>query len=234
VLGHEITSTITALDSRTNTIVWQERKPGADNKGAMSTAGDLVFSGQPDGNFVAYNVRTGEKLWTFQTGWGIGAPPMTYEVDGVQYVTVAAGGNRGGITTLDGDAVWTFSLNGTMDEVTGPGPVQTKVTLGTGAPTRVGQMVGGPTTLGGPWTYEGTVRTIDFRFDPQRVGAAVGETVNWFNEGSTLHTVTEQNKAFDSGDLASGASFSWTPAAAGSYVYICVPHPWMIGEVVVG
>jgi quinohemoprotein ethanol dehydrogenase len=179
VLGHKITSTITAMDSRTNKIVWQHRKDGGDNKGAMSTAGDLVFTGQPDGNFVAYNVRTGDELWKFQTGWGIGAPPMTYEVDGVQYVTVAAGGNRGGITTLDGDAVWTFSLNGTMDEVAAPGPVQTKVALGTGAPTRVGGTVGGPTTLGGPWIYEGTVRTLDYRFDPQRVGASVGETVNW-------------------------------------------------------
>ena len=76
---------------------------------------------------MAYNVRTGETLWKFQTGWGISAPPMTYEVDGVQYVAVAAGGNRGGITTLDGDAVWAFALNGTMDEVASPGPIQTKV-----------------------------------------------------------------------------------------------------------
>jgi len=41
---------------------------------------------------IAYDAASGNKLWTFQVGWGVGAPPMTYEVDGKQYVTVAAGG----------------------------------------------------------------------------------------------------------------------------------------------
>jgi quinohemoprotein ethanol dehydrogenase len=232
-IGHSIKSTITAMDSRTNKIVWQHYRDGDFNYGAVSTAGDLMFTGQVDGNMTAYNVRTGEKLWQFQVGWGVSAPPMTYEVDGVQYVAVAAGGNRGGLTTLDGDAVWAFSLNGTMDEVAAPGPIQTKVTLGTGAPTRVGQEVGGPTTLGGAWIFEGTVRTLDFRFDPQRVGISVGQTVSWENLGSTIHTVTEQRGAFDSGDFASGATYSRTFDAAGSFIYICTPHPWMIGEVVV-
>src|SRR4029077_4448255 len=130
---------------------------GGQGYGAMSTAGGLVFRGKLDGNLVAEDASTGQELWRCQTGWGISAPPMTYEVDGTQYVAVAAGGNRGGATTLDGDAVWAFSLNGTFDEVAAPPPIDTKVTL-TGTPVRLGGVVGNPTTtLGGAWTFEGTV-----------------------------------------------------------------------------
>src|SRR6185503_5106855 len=71
-LGSDITSTLTALDAKTNKIVWQKRKDGEDNKGALSTAGGLVFTGQPDGNAKAYDARTGDELWSFQVGWGIG------------------------------------------------------------------------------------------------------------------------------------------------------------------
>jgi quinohemoprotein ethanol dehydrogenase len=230
VLGSTITSTLTAMDSRTNKIVWQHRKAGERNYGTMSTAGDLLFTGEPGGEFKAYNIRTGDELWSFQVGWGISAPAMTYEVDGVQYVTVAAGGNRGGITTLDGDAVWTFSLNGTMDEVAAPGPVQTKVAL-TGTAVRVGGEVGGPTTLGGTWIFQGTVRTLDFRYDPQRIAVSTGTTVSWENLGAVGHTVTEQNRAFDSGDIPAGGTYSRLFDTAGNFLYICTPHPWMIGEV---
>ncbi len=60
----------------------------------MVTAGGLVFRGAPDGNFLALDAQTGEELWRFQTGFGADAPPMTYEVDGEQYVAIATGGNQ--------------------------------------------------------------------------------------------------------------------------------------------
>jgi alcohol dehydrogenase (cytochrome c) len=189
-----------------------------------------MFTGQVDGNLTAYDVKSGDQLWKFQVGWGISAPPMTYEVDGVQYVAVAAGGNRGGLTTLDGDAVWAFSLNGTLDQVAAPPPIETKVSLG-GAPVRLGGEVGAPTTLGGTWTFEGTARALDFRFDPQRIQIPAGTTISWENQGSTIHTVTAQNGAFDSGDLSAGQTFSYRFDTAGSYIYVCSPHPWMVGEV---
>jgi quinohemoprotein ethanol dehydrogenase len=148
------TNTVTAMDSRTNTIVWQKELPGARSYGAVSTAGNLVFVGQADGNLVAYDSTTGQELWKFQTGWGISAPPMSYEVDGVQYVAVASGGNRGGITTLDGDAVWSFSLNGVIDELPSPGQVSTRATVG--GNTRIGDAVGNAaTTVGAGWISRG-------------------------------------------------------------------------------
>src|SRR5207247_4242701 len=146
-----LNATMTAMDSRTNKIVWQKRIPGEMNYGWVSTAGNLAFGGQIDGNLVAYEAPTGKELWRFQVGWGISAPPMTYEVDGVQYVAVAAGGNRGGLTTLDGDAVWAFSLGGTVDQIASPPPIETRVSLG-GAAVRLGREVGRHITLGGTRT----------------------------------------------------------------------------------
>jgi quinohemoprotein ethanol dehydrogenase len=61
------------------------------NGGLLSTAGNLVFQGTADGRFVAYSADRGEKLWEVTVGTGIIAAPVTYEVDGVQYVSVMAG-----------------------------------------------------------------------------------------------------------------------------------------------
>ena len=61
--------------------------------GVMATAGNLVFAGEFDGQFSAFNATTGERLWHFQMGAGVNASPITYMVGGRQYVAVAAGGN---------------------------------------------------------------------------------------------------------------------------------------------
>ena len=92
----------------------------AQTPAAPRIAGGLVFRGKIDGNLDAYDAKTGDVLWTFQTGLGVSAPPMTWGDGTNQYVTLAVGGNRGGQITLDGDEVWTFSLNGLVDQVTAP------------------------------------------------------------------------------------------------------------------
>jgi quinohemoprotein ethanol dehydrogenase len=61
------------------------------NGGAVSTAGNLVFQGTADGEFVAYRADTGERLWSAETQAGVLAGPISYEVDGEQYVAVEAG-----------------------------------------------------------------------------------------------------------------------------------------------
>ena len=68
---------------------------GGNGGGSTTTAGGLSVRGEPDGNFLALNAKTGEVLWQFQTGFGADAPPMVYEVDGEEYVAIAAGGNSG-------------------------------------------------------------------------------------------------------------------------------------------
>ncbi len=61
------------------------------NGGTMTTAGNLVFQGIGRGQFVAYDARTGEQLWSFDAGLGIIAAPTTYEAEGVQYVSILVG-----------------------------------------------------------------------------------------------------------------------------------------------
>jgi glucose dehydrogenase len=61
--------------------------------GVLSTAGGLVFTGEGNGQFKAYDAETGAVLWSFQAGAGVNAPPASYTVNGKQYIVVAAGGN---------------------------------------------------------------------------------------------------------------------------------------------
>ena len=61
------------------------------NGGTLATAGNLVFQGTAAGDFIAYNASTGDKLWSAYAGTGIVAPPITYSIDGKQYVSVMAG-----------------------------------------------------------------------------------------------------------------------------------------------
>jgi quinohemoprotein ethanol dehydrogenase len=188
----------------------------------LTTASGLTFTGQIDGNFVAYDAGTGNKLWTFQVGWGIGAPPMTYEVDGKQYITVAAGGNRGNVTTLDGDAVWTFALDGTIDEVAKAPAIQTKIEI-TGRIVALGDTFAAPGTVGlDDRVFSGTADIIDYDFSPRRIQVPVGTSVT-----------TESKGAWNTGDLSAGQAGSITFDAAGTFTYLCLPHPWMIGQVIV-
>jgi len=87
------TGTLTAIDVNTGEVRWQtktaERMLG---NGTLATAGDLVFYGEQQGVFHAADARTGKILWTSNTGGHVRAPPVTYEVDGTQYVAIAAGG----------------------------------------------------------------------------------------------------------------------------------------------
>ncbi len=101
--------TFTAIDVTNGKIVWQNSIADPMVGGALVTAGQLVFTGEGNGVFNAFDAETGELLWQYQTQYGVNAPPVTYSIDGKQYVTVAAGGNKlYGYTT--GDEVLTFVL----------------------------------------------------------------------------------------------------------------------------
>jgi len=70
---------------------WKVEHTAPWNGGVLTTAGNLVFQGTADGRFVAYNAKTGDKLWESPTGTGVIAAPITYEMDGKQYVSIAVG-----------------------------------------------------------------------------------------------------------------------------------------------
>jgi quinohemoprotein ethanol dehydrogenase len=104
--------------------VWRQNYVSPWNGGTLATKGNLVFQGSADGRFLAYDAATGANLWQTPVGSGIVAAPSTFEVDGEQYVTVAAGwGGVYGITQKATDLVgpghvYTFKLGGeaTMPE----------------------------------------------------------------------------------------------------------------------
>ncbi len=99
--------------------VWNVSLPLVESGGVLATAGNLVFQGRSDGIFCAYRATDGKRLWEFDAGTGIMAPPITYTLGGVQYVTVMVGwGGSAGENNIPGSGpvksgygrVLTFSL----------------------------------------------------------------------------------------------------------------------------
>jgi alcohol dehydrogenase (cytochrome c) len=82
-----------AIDVNTGKIAWQYDAPQPLIGGALATGGDLVFMGEGNGYFDAFDAKGGKRLWRFNLGAGVNAPPVTYTVKGEQYIAVAAGGN---------------------------------------------------------------------------------------------------------------------------------------------
>ena len=62
--------------------------------GALATAGNLVFIGNVDGTFSAHDAKTLQEVWSFNTGTGINAPPISYAVNGKQYIAVLVGSRQ--------------------------------------------------------------------------------------------------------------------------------------------
>lgn len=84
-------SHVDAWDPVTGKRVWSMPYKYALFSSMLATAGDLVFTGDPEGNFFALNARTGEKLWSFQTGAGNRGASISYSVNGRQFVAVTTG-----------------------------------------------------------------------------------------------------------------------------------------------
>ncbi|PHV19083.1 PQQ-dependent dehydrogenase, methanol/ethanol family [Janthinobacterium sp. BJB446] len=110
-----------AIDPKTGKIVWEIKNNAPLWGGVMSTAGNLVFYGTPEGFLKAVDAKTGKELWKFQTGSGVVAPPVTWQDGDTQYVAVVSG--WGGAVPLwggevakkvnfleQGGSVWVFKL----------------------------------------------------------------------------------------------------------------------------
>jgi len=221
-IGSAMSGTFTAIGGNTNKIVWQDKTPYriGQGGGSTTTAGGLVFRGDPDGNFLAINAKTGQELWRFQTGFGADAPPAIYEVNGEEYVAIATGGNQA-MASANGDAVWVFSLKGQL------GPLW---------PPPVPQSVAGPT---GPIADRAdTIKigdnNVEYAYWPARTRVKAGTAVTFTNVGDVAHTATAFEKGkWDTGALDKGQSKTVTFSEPGNYYYICTPHPWMYGQIIV-
>ena len=107
--GEEQFGNVTAVNMDTGKVVWKARTDQPMIGGVLATAGNLVFAGEGNGWFKAYDAKTGKVLWQYQCGAGVNAPPTSYTINGKQYIAVAAGGN----TQLDykrGNSVFVFAL----------------------------------------------------------------------------------------------------------------------------
>jgi alcohol dehydrogenase (cytochrome c) len=91
---------IITVDTQTGKKVSQIQTDYPTNSGLLSTAGDLVFAGSADGRLIAYDGQTMKELWSFNTGTPIGAPPISYSMDGKQYIAVVTGGSGTGSPKL--------------------------------------------------------------------------------------------------------------------------------------
>ncbi len=89
------TGELLAWNPVTQKEAWHANSPVVETGGVLSTGGNLIFQGRADGMLVAYRATDGKQLWQFDAGTGIMAPPVTYTVNGVQYVTVMAGWGGG-------------------------------------------------------------------------------------------------------------------------------------------
>ncbi len=80
-----------AIDPATGQVKWKFEHASPSWSGVLSTAGGLVFSGDAEGNFIAFDAASGKPLWHFQMGGAVYAAPMAFAVDGKEYVAIAAG-----------------------------------------------------------------------------------------------------------------------------------------------
>ena len=110
---------LVAWDPAAGKAVWRVLNKSPFWSGVLSTDGGVVFTGSQNGQFIAFEAKTGKRLWSFQTGSGITGLPITWERDGRQYVTVLSGaatvygalaGDPDVANVPAGGSVWTFAL----------------------------------------------------------------------------------------------------------------------------
>ncbi len=103
------TGRLSAVNVDTGKVAWKFDTNEPLIGGVLTTSGNLVFNGEANGLFRAFDAKSGKKLWEYQTGAGVNAPAVSYTVNGKQYVAVAAGGNNQ-IDAKRGNSVVVFAL----------------------------------------------------------------------------------------------------------------------------
>jgi plastocyanin len=209
------------LDSQTGKIIWQKRVANRldAGSGATSTAGGLVFHGDPDGHLQAYDAKTGNLLWSFQTGAPANGPVSTYEINGEQYVAVGA------------RELWAFKLGGLVPpRAAPPAPPSETGSSGPIIPSETIEIATTVFDIGVTGKHE---LFDEYAFRPVRTRVAPGATITWVNRGKRTHTISARDGSWTTGPIAAGRSKSMNMPKTGRYSFICREHPWSTGELIV-
>ena len=133
-----VKGSLVAWDPVQQKAVWTVEHPYFWNAGVLTTAGGLVFQGSAEGQLAAYDSAGGKKLWSYKTGNGVIAAPMSYEIGGEQYVAVMVGVGGGGQISAPGSMpnrprlagrLMVFKVGGTAKAPDFPTPVQAPINL---------------------------------------------------------------------------------------------------------
>jgi PQQ-dependent dehydrogenase (methanol/ethanol family) len=238
--GEYQTGGIVAVDPSTNEVRWRKRMPYslAHGNGILTTAGDILFIGQPDGNLLGLDARTGRELWRFQTGAAISSSPIMYEVDGEQYLSVYAGGT--GIPYGDsaprGDYLWSFKVGGTVAPAPTPPPpvVRRPVSGGPVEGSAVNNTVVIARTYNAATGEVGsTESTAVNAMAPTHLRVPVGTAVTFTNpaDNVNVHGATQFFEGLFNVKLKPGESFTYTFEKKGEYFFNDCFSPRPTGKV---
>ena len=241
--GEDRSGLIAAIDPRDNRVVWSAHTtyPLSNGQGVLSTAGGLIFEGLPDGNLTARSAIDGRLVWTFQTGTPIATTPITYSVNGVQYVAILTGGDK--LTFPDeqtGDDLFVLKLNGPLPPQAAPPAPSVRLPI---TQTEVpGAVANYTVTLGQTWNNttskpSGTENLSGMNsMAPDNMSVPVGTTVTFTNPTSNAnaHCADEFfDNAFKTGLLQPGQSATVKFNTPGLYYYNDCNYPQNTGQIVV-
>jgi glucose dehydrogenase/plastocyanin len=237
--GEYMTGAVVAVDPATNVVRWKKNinYSVAHGNGILTTASDLLFIGQPDGNVVAMDATNGRELWRFQTGASISATPVTYEIDGEQYVAMYAAGTGipYGSAIKNGDHLYAFKL-GANNVPQGtpfmPALVRRPVSGSAVAGTTVGNTVllGRSSATAAEQSINSSATNGMF---PTWMTVSVGTTVTFTNPAGSanVHCATQFFEGKFNFSLAPGQSATYTFTEPGEYYFNDCHNPRSTGKI---
>jgi PQQ-dependent dehydrogenase (methanol/ethanol family) len=238
-LGQIRAGKIVAFNPVTHKIAWQKEMPWAlaHGDGILTTQSDLMFIGQPDGLILGMDLKDGRELWKFQTGAGANTTPITYEVEGEQYIAILAGGTNLVYDSQQGDHLWAFKLGGQVAPAAAPPALSVRQPITAAAVE--GSVVNNTVNIARNWTngaLGAAEATTQRSMAPQNLRVPVGTTVTFLNPlgNNTPHCATQFFEGlFNTGPLQPGQSFSYTFKQPGEYFYNDCTSPRTTGKVTV-
>ncbi|WP_220447210.1 outer membrane protein assembly factor BamB family protein [Nonomuraea deserti] len=236
--GEYMTGGVVAVDPSTNRVRWKKNMPYslAHGNGILTTASDLLFIGQPDGNLLCLDARSGRELWRWQTGAAISSSPIAYEIDGEQYVAVYAGGTGipYGNSAPRGDHLWAFKLDGTVPPATAPPPPVVRRPV-SGQPVD-GSAVNNTVVLARVYD-NGQVGTVESTavnaMAPTHLRVLAGTTVTFVNPAGNVHVhgATQFFEGLFDIKLKPGESGQYTFTKPGEYFFNDTFSPRPTGKI---